>query len=125
MGTRALQTYSHMRQGTTFDTNVTVEPRISELASDGSSENMGRSVKELMNDWQVMILEGPMNEINFSTIEGEKEWWNSAQAKEQQQERMQAWLHEISLMKKGPVVVVTHFNVIRRLTDVKKPENAV
>ena len=66
---RAIQTYCHMRQGTEFATTIWAEPRISELASDGSHENMGRRLKDLREDWVLNMLEDPFNEIDFSRIE--------------------------------------------------------
>jgi len=120
---RAIQTYCHMRQGTDFATTIWAEPRISELASDGSHENMGRRLKDLREDWVLNMLEDPFNEIDFSRIDGVNDWWNGAFDKANQNLRMQAWLDELSQMP-GPVVVVCHFNVIRRLSNISRPKNA-
>merc|ERR1740123_780317 len=124
--TRAIQTYSYMRNGPDFPTTVIADPRISELSEGNVPENTGRSEDEIKADWVVMQMEDAVNEIDFSAIQGDDPWWNSSKSRNQRNQNIQEFLNDIQSRQEPIIVVVCHYNVIRRMTQNRvRPSNCV
>jgi len=121
--TRTLETYNYMALNATFTANVIAEPRITELSKPHVHENIGRNLSDLQSDWKLQ--QEPFYTIDFSPIQNEDVWWNCAYSSGEKQQRLQAFLQELVTLTDSNVVVVCHFNTIRKLTNkiVPKAQN--